>query len=115
MNSTAEKRYFSALERLRLDSGKNLPPGTPITQSNVAIEAGCCPSALKRSRYPALVKLIQSLNEKSPDEPTVEVENGLRERLELVTAERDALASLLLVADQKLQDLYHALKSEKAS
>lgn len=36
-----------------------LPKGTPVSQNNVAKEAGCDPSALRKSRFPLLVLEIQ--------------------------------------------------------
>lgn len=57
---SAEYDFRAAFERLKLDEPKALPKGTPVTQNNIAREAGCDPSALRKSRYPALVAEIQN-------------------------------------------------------
>ena len=57
---SAEARYRQALERLKAGSPTVLPQGTPVTQNNVAREANCDPSALKKARFPALIREIQA-------------------------------------------------------
>lgn len=57
---TAEQRFRSAFERLREDRPLILPRGTPVSQNNVAKEAGTDPTALKKKRFPALVREIQA-------------------------------------------------------
>ncbi len=63
MNSepeTAEQRFRSAFDRLRDDRPLLVPRGTPVSQNNVAKEAGTDPTALKKKRFPALVREIQA-------------------------------------------------------
>lgn len=45
----AEANFREAVERLKVDAGKLLPMGTPVSQNNVAKEAGCDPTALKKA------------------------------------------------------------------
>lgn len=56
---SAEQRFRAAFERLKDGTPELLPEGTPVSQNNVAKEAGCDPSALKKSRFPSLVAEIQ--------------------------------------------------------
>lgn len=57
---SAEDNFRAAFERLKIDDPKVLPKGTPVSQNNVAREAGCDQSALRKSRYPELVAEIQN-------------------------------------------------------
>jgi hypothetical protein len=56
----AEMRFRDAFRRLRNGEPKIMPHGTAVSQNNVAREAGCDPSALRKSRFPALVREIQA-------------------------------------------------------
>ena len=58
--SKAEIRFLEAFERLKSNNPEILPKGTPVTQNNVAKEAGVNPSALRSSRYPELAQQIQN-------------------------------------------------------
>lgn len=55
----AEQGFRQAFERLKLGRTMVLQPGARVSQNNVAKEAGRDPSALKKDRYPALVREIQ--------------------------------------------------------
>jgi LPS O-antigen subunit length determinant protein (WzzB/FepE family) len=57
---TAEARYRDAFERLKLGKPQLLPKGSPVSQNNVAKEAGTDTSALRLSRYPSLIGEIQT-------------------------------------------------------
>ncbi|WP_218645643.1 hypothetical protein [Burkholderia pseudomallei] len=57
---TAEQRFRSAFERLKADKPQVLARGTPVSQNNVAKEAGTDPTALRKARYPALIREIQA-------------------------------------------------------
>jgi len=59
-SDTAEIRFREAFERLKGIRTQLLPSGTAVTQNNVAKEAGRDPTALRKSRYPALVREIQA-------------------------------------------------------
>lgn len=57
--NTAEERFREAFERLKLGKPTVLPKGTPVSQNNVAKEADCDPSALRKKRFPSLIAEIQ--------------------------------------------------------
>lgn len=58
--SKAELDFSAACERLKSGNTLILPPGSPVSQNNVAKEAGRDPSALRKSRYPKLIADIQA-------------------------------------------------------
>lgn len=66
--SKAELKFRDAFERLKLGKPDILPKGTPLSQNNVAKEAGVDPSALRRIRFPELVADIQAWIEAHKDE-----------------------------------------------
>ncbi|MEI6001854.1 hypothetical protein H3V53_33315 [Paraburkholderia bengalensis] len=59
-SETAEQRFRSAFERLKANQPQVLPRGTQVSQNNVAKEAGTDPTALRKARYPALIREIQA-------------------------------------------------------
>jgi hypothetical protein len=59
-SDTAEVRFRDAFERLKSNRTQILPSGTVVTPNNVAKEAGRDPTALRKTRYPALVREIQT-------------------------------------------------------
>lgn len=59
-NKSAEELFIEAFERLKANKPSVLPNGTPVTQNNVAREAGRNTSALRKERYPRLVLEIQA-------------------------------------------------------
>ena len=65
---SATDRYRDAFERLKLNRPHLLPKGTPVTQNNVAKEAGSDPSALKKSRFPSLIAEIKAYVEQHAEE-----------------------------------------------
>jgi hypothetical protein len=81
---------------------QTLPKGSAVSQNNVAKEAGCEPSALRKRRYPALIAEIQRwLATNRPQAPVSERQtllsqrkrNGsFKERIEDMKAQRDSLA-----------------------
>lgn len=108
--------YRAAFERLKDNKPERLPKGTPVSQNNVAKEAGSDPSALKKARFPLLIAEIQKYVESHAEErpPSVrqvsllarKKNRGLRERIAEVTQQRDHLASLLSEADATILELY---------
>jgi len=66
--STAEERFREAFERLKLGKPTMLPKGTPVSQNNVAKEADCDPSALRKKRFPSLIAEIQQYVESNKGE-----------------------------------------------
>ena len=113
---SAADQYRDAFERLKLNRPQLLPKGTPVTQNNVAKEAGSDPSALKKSRFPSLIAEIKTYVEQNAEErpPSLNQVNllarqksrALRDRIEQVVRQRDQLASLLSEADAKIVELY---------
>lgn len=111
----AENEFRAAFDRLKLGQTERLPKGTPVSQNNVAKEAGCDPSALRKSRYPDLVSEIQywlksnvPLKATSPRQAilgTRKRNRSLKERLVEMKAQRDHCSSLLLEANAKILDL----------
>jgi hypothetical protein len=113
---SAADQYRDAFERLKLNRPQLLPKGTPVTQNNVAKEAGSDPSALKKSRFPSLIVEIKTYVEQhaAVRPPSLNKVNllarqksrTLRDRIEQVARQRDQLASLLSEADAKIIELY---------
>lgn len=109
---TAETNFREAFERLKAGVPKVLPPGTPVSQNNVAKEAGCDPSALRKSRFPRLIGEIQSHlashgGERVPSERQRLLKQRQRSRNAAETnrdlkAQRDAAASLLVEATAQI-------------
>ncbi len=113
---SAADQYREAFERLKLNRPQLLPKGSPVSQNNVAREAGSDPSALKKSRFPSLIAEIKNYVEQHAEErpPSLNQVNllarqktrALRDRIEQVARQRDQLASLLSEADAKIVELY---------
>ncbi|MBU9427239.1 hypothetical protein [Burkholderia gladioli] len=85
---TAEQRFRLAFERLKAGRPQVMPPGTPVSQNNVAKEAGTDPTALRKARYPALIREIQAWVEINSEEKAVQ-----RERRDRRARARDDLAT----------------------
>jgi uncharacterized membrane protein len=66
--NTAEERFRESFERLKLGQPIVLPKGTPVSQNNVAKEADCDPSALRKKRFPSLIAEIQQYVESNKGE-----------------------------------------------
>lgn len=104
--------FREAFERLKAGTPRILPPGILVSQNNVAKEAGCDPSALRKSRFPQLVADIQSyLVNQTGKRPLSERQRLLKQRQRARTAaqsnldlkaQRDNLASLLLEANAQV-------------
>lgn len=112
---SAEANFREAFERLKLGDPKTLPRGTPISQNNVAKEAGCDPSALRKSRFPNLVNEIQSYlsnqtAERGPSQRKRLLKQRQRQRnaqatIDDLRAQRDSTASLLADASAQISIL----------
>ena len=108
----AESAFREAFARLKGGKPNLLPRGTPLTQNNVAREAGLDPSALKKARYPVLVAEIQyaiSQNEAvyvSASSKSVSIQRkrnrSLREQIEALKSQRDNALALLVSADARI-------------
>jgi hypothetical protein len=122
--SKAENSLRAAFIRLRDGTPAVVPLGTPITQNNVAREAGKDPTAFKKSRYPGLISEIQAYVAAVGSTPrTSKRQDTLRRRkksrklrkiLDDVTKERDHALSLLVGADSRLLELYQRIADLEA-
>lgn len=112
----AGEQYRAAFERLKSNKPERLPKGTPVSQNNVAKEAGRDPSALKKTRFPLLIAEIQTYVASHAEDSPLSVRQinllarkknrGLRERIDEIEQQRDHLASLLSEADATILELY---------
>lgn len=112
----AEQRFRASYERLKRGEPELLPKGTPVTQNNVAKEAGCDPSALKKARFPSLVAEIQDYARNQTDfRPESENQKrkkardqnrSIREMLAETRQQRDKAQSLLADANLLIVDLH---------
>ena len=110
----AQDRFRQAFERLKSGQPKVLPVGTAVTQNNVAREASCDPSALKKARFPLLVSEIQAYIELHNGEDTASVKKAARlkarkrsteERLADALVQRDMAQSTLASANLRILEL----------
>lgn len=111
----AEKAFREAFDRLKMGKPERLSKDASISQNNIAREAGCDPSALRKARFPALVAEIQrwvtdnsSNSLPSPRQAMLAQRRrnlSLKERIEILIVQRDHALSLLVEADAKIVDL----------
>lgn len=112
----AEAAFRAAFERLKADCPVILSRGTLVSQNNVAREAGCDPSALRKSRYPELIAEIRTwISASGGDQRRSDARKKMsakkatrRSQNQLIAdlkSQRDRLASLLVEADAKILDL----------
>jgi hypothetical protein len=111
---TAEQRFQKAFERLKSDAPLILPKGTPVSQNNVAKEAGVDPSALRKARYPALIRDIQAWvefhgqekdQEKKRKDRQQRTREDLTEKVKSLESQRDQAQSELLSAQRQVLEL----------
>ncbi|NMG29519.1 hypothetical protein [Aromatoleum evansii] len=122
--SSAEQRFRDAFERLKLGVPQVLPKGTPVSQNNVAKEAGCDPSALRKSRFPLVVLEIQEWVEthKGEQPPSVRQRllkkrgknRDLRETISDLKKQRDAAVGKLADAGLRIVELTERLADAQA-
>jgi len=114
--SKAELKFRDAFERLKAGKPDILPKGTPLSQNNVAKEAGVDPSALRRARFPELVADIQAWIEAHKDEATTKSprqmmlaqrsrNRDLKEKVEALEEQRDKALGQLLDVQARILDL----------
>lgn len=112
----AEIRFLEAFARLKVGKPELLPKGTPVTQNNVAKEAGVNPSALRRSRYPDLVDKIQSWIDENKDNSFQQStrqkslaktakNRSLKQQLDDMKAQNDIALSKLMEAERMIIEL----------
>ena len=120
--TSAEQRFRLAFERLKENKPLVLKPGTPVSQNNVAKESGCDPSALRKSRFPLLIREIQAYVEITQQAAPSKRQERLKQRktranfenrLAEVIAQRDSAQSQLLCAQRMIVDLTSELKNLK--
>lgn len=108
---SAEQRFREAFNRLKDGKPERLSHGTPVSQNNVAKEAGTDPTALKKARYPVLVREIQVFVEIAEHETTIRrqrqaeqrrTRSDLKEQVKDLRKQRDAAQSELVGAHSKL-------------
>jgi hypothetical protein len=115
--SKAEQRFRDAFGRLKSGTTALLCKGSKVSRNNVAREAGCDPSALKRSRFPALCDDIQrwveahggSEEPKSLRQQKLAVRarsKGLRDRLAESARQRDLLATQVILLEERVIELF---------
>jgi chromosome segregation ATPase len=113
-NETAEERFRAAFERLKEYRPNVLPSGTPVSQNNVAKEAGTDPTALRKARYPALIREIQAwveLNgyeakeQKKRQDRNKKAREDVATKLKSVETQRDFAQSQLLSAHRQVVEL----------
>lgn len=112
---SAEDAFRRAFKRLKQSCPERLPEGTPVSQNNVAKEAGCDPSALRKARYPRLISEIQRWVRDHPPQGAVSQRQSilakrsnnrdLKARIEEIKTQRDRVTSLLVEADTKIVEL----------
>lgn len=114
--SKAELKFRDAFERLKQGKPDILPKDTPLSQNNVAKEAGVDPSALRRARFPELVAEIQEWIEvhkgekatKSPRQMMLAQRSrnrDLKEKYKSLEEQRDKALSQLLDAQACILEL----------
>jgi len=114
--SKAELKFREAFERLKAGKPDILPKGTPLSQNNVAKEAGVDPSALRRVRFPELVADIQfwievhkdEAPQKSPRQMMLAQRSrnrDLQEKVNALEEQRDKALGQLLDAQSRILEL----------
>ena len=113
--ASAERRFRDAFDRLKLGIPQVLLKGTLVSQNNVAKEAGCDPSALRKTRFPLLVLEIQewvgaNKGEESPSDRQRLLKKrsknrDLRETIADLKKQRDHAVGLLVDADLRIVEL----------
>lgn len=111
---SAEQRFRASFERLRAGRPERLPKGTLVSQNNVAKEAGADPSALRKSRYPELIREIQAFVEIANQQETIDRHRrekrrrrseSLQEKVKVLRAQRDQAQSQLSSAHRQILEL----------
>ena len=111
----AEKAFREAFIRLKEGKPERLSKNARVSQNNEAKEAGCDPSALRKTRYPELIAEIQrwlienpSILPASPRQAMLAQRRrnlSLKDKLQTLTSERDHALSLLVEADARIVEL----------
>lgn len=122
-DKTAEARFREAFERLKAGKPKVLAFGACVSQNNVARESGCDPSALRKSRFPALIAEIQRYVDCSEERPPSTRQQVLaqraknrkvRETISDLRAQHDKVVGLLADANARIVELTRTLADRDA-
>lgn len=117
---TAVHRFRQAFERLKEGKPRVLAQGTPVSQNNVAKEAGCDSSALRKSRFPSLIREIQAFVELHGQERPSKRQQQLKQkrtradqkgREQDLAAQRDHAQSQLASAQRRIVELTSEVKA----
>lgn len=110
----AESDFRESFERLKANKPVQLPLNSRVTQNNVAREAGRDPSALRKSRYPTLIRDIQAWNNTNLPNSQIskyQIRNNIRQKnrplkeiIKELKLQRDLAVSKLIEADAKILD-----------
>ncbi len=121
----AEQNFRDAFDRLKRGKPQRLPLGIPVSQNNVAKEAGKDPSALKKARYPALVDEIQQwVAQHGADHPRSRRQQSIARRKSRsamqvrqtqIIAQRDLALSMLVSSDDQLLHLLKEVEQGRES
>lgn len=121
---TAEANFREAFERLKAGAPHILPTSSLVSQNNVAKEAGCDPSALRKARFPGLVEEIQSyLATNGQERPISERQQLLKARqasrsksetIANLKAQRDDAVSRLVESDELIVNLTNRVRDLEA-
>lgn len=122
---SAEQNFRAAFDRLKRGKPQRLPLGVPVTQNNVAKEAGKDTTALKKARYPDLVQDIQRwVAEHGEDKPQSRRQLAIAQRKKRgdlharqaeIIAQRDLALSLLVSSDEQLLHLLKEVERGRES
>ncbi|CAE6796783.1 hypothetical protein R75461_04989 [Paraburkholderia nemoris] len=116
----AESEFKAAFLRLKKNDPTRVPKGTSVSQNNVAREAGRDPSALRKSRYPSLIREIQDFVSRGPlpQHPSPRQSalasrrrsKGLKKRVAEMKSDRDLALSQLTCANARILELENRLR-----
>lgn len=120
----AETSFRDAFDRIKRGKPQRISKDAPLSQNNVAKEAGCDPSALRKSRYPSLVAEIQRwidehalVAKPSPRQNLLAARdrnNSLKDKIAALKIVRDQALSLLVEADTKIVELMAEVRELRA-
>lgn len=112
---SAEEKFRQAFDRLKAGKSVHIALGSPVTQNNVAREAGLDPSALKKARFPTLIAAIQLYIQEHGElagdsgrkqRARLRVDKKeLSEQVKALEAQRDVAQSQLLSAQRAVLEL----------
>ncbi len=118
--SSAETLFKEAFIRLKNNIPINMPKGTPVSQNNVAKEAGKHRTALKKDRFPLVVLAIQDyVDSQEVSAEVITKKKNLRrqrtteDRLAACIKERDRLATICEALENGMVELLDELADYK--